>query len=126
MGFLTDLVETIRGDLADRPLDVARLRNEASARRPAASFAEALRAADRPAMIAEVKRASPSAGSIDAAADPVETANAYAAGGAAAISVLTERRHFHGSLEDLARIRTALDLPLLRKDFVVHRDQVLE
>jgi indole-3-glycerol phosphate synthase len=126
MGFLTDLVETIRRDLDERPLDVARLRGDADTRRPPQPFAEALRLAGSSAVIAEVKRASPSAGPIDDDADPVATANAFAAGGAAAISVLTQPRHFHGSLDDLARIRAAVDLPLLRKDFVIHADQILE
>ncbi len=126
MGFLTDLVATIRRDLRDRPLDVARLRDEADARPPARPLGQALREADGPAVIAEVKRASPSAGSIRADADPAATAAAYAAGGAAAISVLTEPRYFRGSLDDLARVRAVVDLPLLRKDFVVHPDQILE
>jgi len=77
-------------------------------------------------VIAEVKRASPGAGSIRPDADPAATAVAYAAGGAAAISVLTEPRHFRGSLDDLARVRAAVDLPLLRKDFVVQPDQIVE
>jgi indole-3-glycerol phosphate synthase len=126
MGFLTDLVGTIRRDLDERPLDAARLRREADARRPAEAFGAALRGGGSPTVIAEVKRASPSAGPIDDAADPVETANAYARGGAAAISVLTESRHFHGSLDDLARVRAAVDLPLLRKDFLIHPDQIIE
>lgn len=126
MGFLTDLVGTIRRDLDERPLDVARLGREADARRPAAPFAEALRPGGSPAVIGEVKRASPSVGPIDDDADPVATATGYAAGGAAAISVLTEPRYFHGSLDDLARVRAAVDVPLLRKDFVIHPDQILE
>jgi indole-3-glycerol phosphate synthase len=126
MGFLTDLVGAIRRDLDERPLDADRLRREADARRPAEPFGEALRGGGSPTVIAEVKRASPSAGPIDDAADPVETANAYARGGAAAVSVLTESRHFHGSLDDLARIRAVVDLPLLRKDFLIHPDQIVE
>jgi len=126
MGFLTDLVGTIRRDLDERPLDVAGLRRAADARPPARRFADALRIGSRPSVIAEVKRASPSAGAIDEAADPGATARAYEAGGAAAVSVLTETRHFHGSLDDLSGIREVVDLPLLRKDFVVDAGQVLE
>jgi indole-3-glycerol phosphate synthase len=76
-------------------------------------------------LIAEVKRASPSAGDI-AAVDPTAQAVAYARAGAAAISVLTEPDHFGGTLEDLRAVRGAVERPLLRKDFLVHPDQVLE
>jgi indole-3-glycerol phosphate synthase len=126
MGFLTDLVGTIGRELADRPLDVARLRDEAAARDPARPFDEALRDAHRPAMIAEVKRASPSAGVIDSETDPIAAATAYEAGGAAAISVITEPRHFGGALRDLAQVRSIVGLPVLRKDFLIDADQVLE
>jgi indole-3-glycerol phosphate synthase len=126
MGFLTDLVGTIRRDLAERPLDVARLRDEADARPAAGPFADALRSAPRPALIAEVKRASPSAGMIDEDVDPSALAAIYVDGGAAAISVLTEPRHFHGSLEDLTAVRAAVDVPVLRKDFVIYPAQILE
>lgn len=77
-------------------------------------------------VIAEVKKASPSAGPIDPDADPVAQARAYAAGGAAAVSVLTEPSRFGGSLADLAAVRGAVDVPLLRKDFVVDEFQVAE
>ncbi len=77
-------------------------------------------------MIAEVKRASPSAGTIAAGADPVVQAVAYAVGGAAAVSVLTERDHFGGSLADLRAVRDAVLHPVLRKDFLVDPVQVLE
>lgn len=77
-------------------------------------------------VIAEVKKASPSAGTIDAAADPVAQARAYAAGGAAAVSVLTEPTRFAGSLDDLVAVRRGVDVPLLRKDFVVDPYQVDE
>jgi indole-3-glycerol phosphate synthase len=126
MGFLADLVGSIRRELDDRPLDVGGLRRAAAARPPVRPFASALVAGTHPAVIAELKRASPSAGAIDVAADPGSTAKAYEAGGAAAVSVLTEARHFHGSLDDLGRVRMAVDLPLLRKDFVIDPDQVLE
>ncbi len=77
-------------------------------------------------VIAEVKRRSPSKGALADIPDPVALARAYAAGGAAAISVLTEERRFGGSLEDLRAVRAGVDVPLLRKDFVVEPYQVLE
>jgi indole-3-glycerol phosphate synthase len=78
------------------------------------------------AIIAEFKRHSPSAGDIQAGADPVEIARLYENGGAAAMSVLTEPEHFKGSLDDLRRVAAAVQLPLLRKDFAVDRHQVYE
>jgi indole-3-glycerol phosphate synthase len=77
------------------------------------------------ALLAEVKRASPSQGAI-ADLDPVAAGWAYAAGGAAALSVLTEPRHFGGERAHLRAVAAAVDLPLLRKDFVVHPRQLLE
>lgn len=79
-----------------------------------------------PAIIAEVKKASPSAGLIRANFEALEIAREYQASGAAAISVVTEAAHFHGSLETLARLRWQCSLPLLRKDFVIEPYQVLE
>lgn len=77
-------------------------------------------------VIAEVKRRSPSAGEIAPGLDPARLASEYAAGGAAAISVLTEEVHFGGSLDDLIAVREAVDLPVLRKDFVLHPVQVAQ
>lgn len=77
-------------------------------------------------IIAEVKRASPSLGAIRADAVPSEIARLYEAGGAAAISVLTEEDRFHGSLEDLRAVRAAVSLPLLRKDFIFDEYQLYE
>ena len=77
-------------------------------------------------VIAEVKRRSPSKGDLAAITDPAALARQYAAGGAAAISVLTEERRFSGSLDDLRAVRAAVDVPLLRKDFMVEPYQVLE
>lgn len=77
-------------------------------------------------VIAEVKRSSPSKGELARIADPAALAREYAAGGAAAISVLTERRRFGGSLEDLQAVRAAVDVPVLRKDFIVTEYQLLE
>ena len=73
-----------------------------------------------------MKRASPSAGPIATDADPVAQARAYVAGGAAAVSVLTEPRHFGGSLHDLEAVRVAVAVPLLRKDFLVDPSQIVE
>jgi indole-3-glycerol phosphate synthase len=77
-------------------------------------------------VIAEVKRRSPSKGDLAQISDPAELARRYAAGGAAAISVLTEQRRFGGSLDDLRTVRAAVDVPVLRKDFLVEPYQVLE
>jgi len=77
-------------------------------------------------VIAEVKRASPSAGQLAPIGDPASLAKEYEAGGAAVISVLTEQRRFDGSLADLEAVRAAVALPVLRKDFVVTPYQVWE
>ena len=126
MGFLTDLVERIRRDLRERPLDETPLMARALALPPPRAFEDALRSAPPPALIAEVKRASPSAGPIAPDADPRALAIDYEAAGAAAISVLTEPRHFQGSLADLQAVRSSVSLPVLRKDFHVHPAQVIE
>jgi len=89
-------------------------------------FREALRSAAPPRIVAEIKRGSPSRGEIRADFDPVACAEAYAAGGAAAISVLTDERYFGGHLEFLEKVRGAVSLPLLRKDFLVEAYQIDE
>jgi indole-3-glycerol phosphate synthase len=124
MGFLTDLVGQIRRDLDRHPLDDGVLFARARAQPPARDLAAALRTSV-PAVIAELKRSSPSAGAI-AERDPADQARAYEDAGAAAISVLTEPRHFSGSLADLRSARTAVRLPVLRKDFLVHPSQLIE
>lgn len=78
------------------------------------------------ALVAEVKRRSPSAGSIREDLDPVGLAGSYAAAGAAAISVLTDERYFGGTLADLGAVARAVEVPVLRKDFVLSEEQVLE
>ncbi|MGH7753348.1 MAG: indole-3-glycerol phosphate synthase TrpC [Gemmatimonadales bacterium] len=83
-------------------------------------------AGDSVAVIAEVKRRSPSAGEIRADLDPVTHARAYQAGGAAAISVLTDREYFGGSLADLEAVARAVGLPALRKDFILDELQLFE
>jgi indole-3-glycerol phosphate synthase len=125
MGFLSELLERIRADLERQPLDDRALLARAMASPPARDFASAIRNAEAPAVIAEVKRSSPSAGPIRAV-DPAERARAYRDAGAAAISVLTEPRHFGGSTVDLQAARRAVELPVLRKDFLVHPSQVIE
>src|SRR6202795_2486510 len=87
-------------------------------------FIAALRAR-RPAIIAEIKRASPSKGDIMPGLDPATVARDYAAAGAAAISVLTDV-HFKGSLDDLRAVRDAVGLPILRKDFILDPYQLYE
>lgn len=125
MGFLTDLVDDLRRRLDRDPLDDAALLARARARPPARGFETAL-AARTPAIIAEVKRASPSAGAIAADADPIRQATAYRDGGAAVISVLTETEHFGGSLLDLGAVHASVDVPVLRKDFLVAPSQLIE
>ena len=124
MGFLTEMNAHVRRSLSDRPLDVDRLRDEVDAMPPPRGFSEAL-ADDGPSLIAEVKRSSPSVGHI-ADTDPADRARSYADGGAAAVSVLTEGRHFGGSLEDLRAVHLATTVPVLRKDFLVEPSQLLE
>src|SRR6478735_8937101 len=78
------------------------------------------------AVIAEVKRSSPSKGALATISDPAALAAQYEAGGAAAISVLTEQRRFGGTLDDLVRVRLAVSVPVLRKDFIVTSYQLFE
>jgi indole-3-glycerol phosphate synthase len=107
---LAELDDRVRG--TDAPRGLAR-----ALRRPAG---EPVR------FIAEIKRASPSAGPIRAGADPGEIARDYERGGASALSVLTDRKFFDGDLGFLARCRAAVSLPLLRKDFVIDAYQIAE
>jgi indole-3-glycerol phosphate synthase len=93
---------------------------------PAIDALEFLAPADHVKIIAEVKRASPSRGDMAAITDPAALALTYAAGGASAISVLTEERRFKGSLSDLDAVRSVVDIPVLRKDFIATDYQVYE
>jgi indole-3-glycerol phosphate synthase len=105
----------------------AHLRAAALERNDFRSFANALDlGSDALGLIAEVKKASPSAGVISESFDPVAIARAYESGGAHALSVLTDREFFQGDLAYLSRIRAEVALPILRKDFIIHEVQLAE
>lgn len=125
-----DILERIVASKAD---DVAELRRSRGRLASAADFAppakpvlESLAERETVAVFAEVKRRSPGAGTIDSALDPVELSATYEAGGASAISVLTDSAWFGGSLADLTAVGRARSLPVLRKDFVVDPVQLFE
>ncbi|MER7443045.1 indole-3-glycerol phosphate synthase TrpC [Micromonospora avicenniae] len=124
---LDEILAGVREDVARRQerVPLERIRESAAAAPPPLDAYAALR---RPgvAVIAEVKRSSPSQGQLAEIADPADLAGDYAAGGARAISVLTEGRWFGGSLDDLAAVRAAVQVPVLRKDFVISSYQVHE
>jgi indole-3-glycerol phosphate synthase len=105
---------------------VAELERRAAAAPPARNFTTAIRKPGWITLIAEVKKASPSAGVIRADFDPVATARTYEEHGAAAISVLTDAEFFQGSLAYLTAVKSAVGCPVLRKDFVLDRYQLLE
>jgi indole-3-glycerol phosphate synthase len=121
---LEKIIETKRSRIAAgrQILDLGELEPKGLPHR----FRDALADRSKPNIIAEFKRASPSKGVINDTLDPAATAVAYRNGGAAAISVLTEEDFFKGSLDDLRAVRKAVDLPILRKDFVIDEFQIRE
>lgn len=125
-GILERIVATKRDEvaaLARGRADVRRAAGDAPPPRPAL---EPLRAGPNVGVVAEVKRRSPGAGDIDPELDPVALSGEYEAAGAAAVSVLTDRPWFGGSLDDLRTVRGARGIPVLRKDFVIDPLQVYE
>jgi indole-3-glycerol phosphate synthase len=124
---LNSIIEGVRQDLAHRESSVSfeEVKRASLAARPPRDAMAVLREPGI-GVIAEVKRASPSRGELATIADPAELAEQYAAGGARVISVLTEQRRFNGSMADLVAVRAAVDVPVLRNDFVVGPYQVHE
>ncbi|NUR08205.1 MAG: indole-3-glycerol phosphate synthase TrpC [Nocardioidaceae bacterium] len=127
MSVLDEIIDGVRVDLAERQattsLDDLKL---AARRAPDALDPMPTFRSPGVSVIAEVKRSSPSRGALAAIADPARLAGEYAAGGAATISVLTEQRRFGGSLADLRAVRAEVDVPVLRKDFIVTSYQLWE
>jgi len=127
MSVLDEIIDGVRLDLAEREAATPLEELKQAARR-APDALDPLPAFRSPgvSVIAEVKRSSPSRGALAAIADPAALAADYAAGGAATISVLTEQRRFGGSLDDLRAVRASVDVPVLRKDFIVTSYQLWE
>jgi indole-3-glycerol phosphate synthase len=129
MTILEEILENKRREVADAKVRVAPegLRALARDRKdPPRGFRSVLASAPRPRIIAEIKRRSPSRGEIRVDFDPVACAKMYSDAGAAALSVLTDERYFGGRLEHLSRVRRAVPLPILRKDFVIDPYQIDE
>ena len=127
MSVLDEILDGVRVDLAGREAAVP-LAELKQAARHAPDALDPMPAFRSPgvSVIAEVKRSSPSRGSLATISDPAALASSYAAGGASTISVLTEQRRFNGSLADLRAVRAAVDVPVLRKDFIVTSYQLWE
>lgn len=129
MTVLENLVAGVRQRLAVRENQVSfeEIKKRAGAAAPAKDVVSALAGGPGAvSVIAEIKRASPSKGYLSSIPDPAELAAVYEQGGAAMVSVLTEELRFNGSLADLAAVRQSVDIPILRKDFIVTPYQVHE
>jgi len=125
-GILARIVAQKRADLAAQPSPVAQWERLAEMRLPGRRDFRLGLGARTPAIIAEIKKASPSKGLLAADFAPARIAAAYQAGGAAALSVLTDQRFFQGSLADLELARAAVEVPVLRKDFTIAPEHILE
>jgi len=125
MSVLDSIIEGVREDLAARRISLAAL-SELIDQAPGVIDAHPLLSSDGMKVIAEVKRSSPSKGALADIGDPAGLAEKYQVAGASVVSVLTERRRFGGSLEDLDTVRKKVTIPVLRKDFMVDEYQFLE
>ncbi|HTP04102.1 MAG TPA: indole-3-glycerol phosphate synthase TrpC [Nitrospirota bacterium] len=125
---LDEIIAHKKEELAETKLRVpfSDLKAKALDAGPTRGFEESLSAKGEIRLIAEVKKASPSKGVIREDFDPVDIAKIYATSGASCISVLTEKKYFQGKLEYLDQIRSAVELPLLRKDFIIEEYQIYE
>ncbi len=127
MSVLEEILDGVRADLAERQeavsLDALK---EMAANAPSARDGIGALRSQGVSVIAEVKRCSPSKGALAAIADPAALAADYESGGASVISVLTERRRFGGTIDDLAEVRNQVEIPVLRKDFIVTSYQLWE
>jgi indole-3-glycerol phosphate synthase len=125
MSVLDSIIEGVREDLAARRLSMAQISEDLDSapivRDPLSTFLK-----NDMSLIAEVKRASPSKGPLASIVDPAALAEQYETAGASMISVLTERRRFGGSLDDLVAVRSRVNIPVLRKDFMVDEYQFFE
>jgi indole-3-glycerol phosphate synthase len=125
MSVLASIIEGVREDLAARRLPMGQLQ-EALETAPAVRDCLPFLVSSEMSVIAEVKRSSPSKGALASIGDPAGLAATYEEAGAQVVSVLTEQRRFGGSLADLDAVRKAIDLPILRKDFMVDEYQFYE
>ncbi len=125
MSVLDSIIEGVREDLAQRRGSLAALHAQLEVQQPPID-AHTFLSKDEMNVIAEVKRSSPSKGNLAPISDPGALAQQYQEAGAAAVSVLTEQRRFGGSLADLDVVRSRIEIPLLRKDFMVDEYQFLE
>lgn len=125
MSVLDSIIEGVREDLAARRKPLAQLQEAMDTADPVRDPLETL-FQNELSVIAEVKRSSPSKGALATIADPASLAEQYESAGASVISVLTERRRFGGSLDDLDAVRSRVNIPILRKDFMVDEYQFFE
>jgi len=122
---LTSIIEGVIEDVEKRQVPISQVKEQLENAPKLRKAYEALNK-DGMRLIAEIKRSSPSKGDLSAIENPVSLANDYQSGGADLISVLTESRRFKGNISDLIAVRSAVDLPVLRKDFIVTEFQVYE
>lgn len=123
---LQEIVATKLGEVEALRRSLSELRDRAEDAPPARDFFGSLKGGDVVSVIAEIKRRSPGAGAIRTDLDPLQLGSKYESGGAAALSVLTDDEYFGGSLGDLAEVRGLVEIPVLRKDFVIDESQVYE